>query len=244
MAKLSNQLPNKTYKITGKGRNQNFQSSIIVALLNVVCTKEQHGSNIETDEKVVNFFRFISTYDKKAAEVMSANLGGTSTHCMKTLNACEQEGYILDSKDNGEKVISRMEAAIACRTKSNDAHISFSLAIDAIKVPPVIKVSSGYNAVIGGEFSKHLIDVEMGSWKSMGSHPDIPLSEVVASWPQSNNKSNAFIKIDGASCESSRAWMYIYNFLSGTSNFSGATDCNHNVESQHHQIIGGGGCIM
>eukprot|EP00957_Ditylum_brightwellii_P006955 526496-Ditylum_brightwellii.AAC.1 len=115
MAKLSNQLPNKLFKITGEGsapgmksffenaeelcrRNPKFQSSIIVALLKAACAKEQHGSNAATDEKVV-----ISTYEKKAAEVMSTNLGELSARWMKTLNAHEQEDCILDSRDNGEK---------------------------------------------------------------------------------------------------------------------------------------------
>lgn len=313
MAQLNNQLPNKTYKIAGEGsapgmkslfgnaeelckKNPSFRSSIIVALFKAACAKEQHGSNAATDEKVVNFFRYISTYDKKAAQVMSANLGGPSQRWMATLNAREREDCILDSGDNGERVISRMEAAIARRSKSNGAQVSFSLAIDATKVPTVIEASSGYKAIVGGEFPNHLIDVETKSKEEIqdiidgkskeygtipkateikvtvmtfqGSPPGIPASEVVAARPQSNNESNEFIKsmtlaassaavssgvgsmsftnfaVDGVSCESSHVWTYICDYLSGQSNFSGATDCNHNVKSQRHQVIGGGGSIM
>eukprot|EP00957_Ditylum_brightwellii_P036297 2748802-Ditylum_brightwellii.AAC.1 len=83
------------YKITGKGsapgmksffenteelcrRKPKFQSSIIVAFFKTACNKEQHGSNAAIDEEVVVFFHFISTCNKKAAEVMSANLGWPS----------------------------------------------------------------------------------------------------------------------------------------------------------------------
>ena len=97
------------------------------------------------------------------------------------------------------------------------------------------------------------------------SPPGVPISELVAARPQSNNESNDFIKeieleasasvsrnkqarfsniaVDGVSCESNHVWRMICNFLSCLANHTGTTDTNHNAKSWRYQIITGGGTV-
>ena len=67
--------------------NTKFQSSLIVALFKAAVAKENWGKNAKTEERVTNLFRFINTYDPKAAEVISANLGGPGKRWRRILNA-------------------------------------------------------------------------------------------------------------------------------------------------------------
>eukprot|EP00957_Ditylum_brightwellii_P152853 11634313-Ditylum_brightwellii.AAC.1 len=97
-------------------KNPQFQSSLIVVLFKAAVTKEKIGANAKTEERVVNFFPFIQTYDPNAASVLSANIGGPYKYLMKTLDAHDQKDCILDCGKDGEKVIKRAVAAIECRS--------------------------------------------------------------------------------------------------------------------------------
>ena len=89
--------------------NPKFQSSLIVALFKAAVAKEKWGKNDKTEERVTNFFRFINTYDPKAAEVVSANLGGPGKRWMRILNAREREHTILASGKCNDKVVAIMD---------------------------------------------------------------------------------------------------------------------------------------
>eukprot|EP00957_Ditylum_brightwellii_P013505 1018907-Ditylum_brightwellii.AAC.1 len=93
-------------------KNPTFQSSFIVALFKATVVKEKSGANAKTEERVVDFFQFIQTYNHNADLVLSANIGGPSKCWKKTLDAYKQKGCILDCGKDGEKVIERMVAAI------------------------------------------------------------------------------------------------------------------------------------
>ena len=64
---------------------------------------------------VINFIRFIGTYDKKAAHVVSANIGGPGDWWVKKTNFREQKDCIIDSGEENKKVAQRMEATIKRR---------------------------------------------------------------------------------------------------------------------------------
>ena len=93
MAKVTNQLENKSFKLVGIGsapgmdklfatahdlyhNNPKFRSSLIVGLPKGAVAKAQHGNNAELDGVVTNFYRFIHSYDRKMSSVVAANLGG------------------------------------------------------------------------------------------------------------------------------------------------------------------------
>ena len=174
------------------------------------------------DEKIVNFVRFIRTHDKKAAQVLSANLQGPGERWMQRMDAVDRTECILDAGKDDACITQRMSDAIARRANNGGSTLAFSLAIDATKTPEVLEVGSGFQAVIGGEYPTHLIDIKekskedvrkilMGTSEEFGniktatevkvavmsfqrSPKGIPPFEVVAARPQSNNESNDFVK--------------------------------------------------
>ena len=64
------------------------------------------------DEKVLNFYRFLNMHDKKATEVLSANLGGPSESYLKILNYHEHDDCILDSGKYTTDLAKRIDADI------------------------------------------------------------------------------------------------------------------------------------
>ena len=170
-------------------KNPEFQSSLIVALFKAAVCKEKFGTNAKTEESVVNFYRFIATFDAKAASVVSANLRGPSMRWMKELNARERKECMLACGKNNEKVVERMVAAIE-RRKSMGASGTFSLAIDATKLSPLLETSLAHAAIVGAEHPNELIDAkgltkdqvkEILSGKSKKYGKLEPASEVKAS---------------------------------------------------------------
>ena len=121
--------------------------------------KEKFGKNARTKEIVTNFYRYVNTYNPKAAEVVSANLGGPDRRWMKKLNAQEIEDTILVSGNCNEKVVAIMEADIERQRNPNGTRPTISLAIDATKVSSVLEVSHEHKAIFGGEFPSHIIDI-------------------------------------------------------------------------------------
>ena len=99
-------------------KNPKMANSLVITLLKAAVAKEQFGRSAKYEEKAINFFRFLRTFDPKAAEVVSANLGGPSVRWMKTLDARERDDCILDSGKDGEKVVDRMKAAIERRDQT------------------------------------------------------------------------------------------------------------------------------
>jgi hypothetical protein len=101
---------------------------------------------IET--KIMNFIRFIGTISLKVAEISSANLsGGPSKHWMQKLNAVEKKGCLLDSSAAYMKT--RLSAAVQ-RHKVAGHSMSYSLLIDATKVPSELEISTVYSNIMGG----------------------------------------------------------------------------------------------
>ena len=113
------------------------------------------------DEKVLNFYRFLNTHNKKATEVLSENIGGTSERYLKILNSCERDECILDSGKDTTDLAKRIDAAIERRSKNNGGGtVPFGISIDATKVAKILEVSYGFQAIIGGEYPKHFIDIK------------------------------------------------------------------------------------
>ena len=115
ISKLNENLPNKIYKISRCGvatvmsivlnkakelcsQNINLQSRLVVSLLKAAVAKatSPKGSNSKTDVKVLNFICFIRKYDKKAAQVVSEDIGGTGDQWVRKMNARDQKNCIID----------------------------------------------------------------------------------------------------------------------------------------------------
>mmetsp|Transcript_16974 Transcript_16974/g.27420 ORF Transcript_16974/g.27420 Transcript_16974/m.27420 type:complete len:102 (-) Transcript_16974:238-543(-) len=50
-----------------------FQDSLLVSLMKAAVTTLLHGSNAATEEKVINFYRFLQTYSPNTARIVSRN---------------------------------------------------------------------------------------------------------------------------------------------------------------------------
>eukprot|EP00957_Ditylum_brightwellii_P105917 8078250-Ditylum_brightwellii.AAC.1 len=68
-------------------KNPTFWDSLIVALLKGAVAREKYGVNTRLGEKVTNFYCFVTTYSKTAANIVSANLLGPSSRWLEKLNA-------------------------------------------------------------------------------------------------------------------------------------------------------------
>ena len=176
MSQLSENLPKKTYTLAAQDScpgidvlfknakqlckdNPEFQHSLIVGLFRAAVVKQMNGMNAATEEKVVNFYRFMHTYNPKLSQVVSGNLNGPSDRWIRKLNAADTYECIIETGDYLEKIVGRMEAAINIRKDVFGKQVPFSLAIDATKVPQVLEMSQRYKAVLGGEYPHHLIDI-------------------------------------------------------------------------------------
>ena len=91
------------------------------------------GSNAKTDAIVLNFICLIGTYDKKPAQVVSANIGGPRDRWVRKMNARERKDCIINIGEENKKEAQRMEAAID-RIKIQGGKGTFSLAIEETKV--------------------------------------------------------------------------------------------------------------
>ena len=124
-------------------QNPDFESSLAVAIFRSAVAKGVHGRNAQIEEKCTNFVRVLGTYDKMAAEVLSANIGGPGERWIRRMNAKEREASILKCGENNELVDKRMEKAMALCPGS-----TFTLAIDATKSVEALEVSQGYKAIV------------------------------------------------------------------------------------------------
>ena len=95
--------------------NPDMWSNIVIMMLKGVVAKQLHGKNAQTNEECVNFIRYLHTISPKAAEVVSANIGGISKRWLRELNARDRKDCIIDEGEEGDKVICRMTDAIKSR---------------------------------------------------------------------------------------------------------------------------------
>jgi hypothetical protein len=146
MASICNQLPPQSFKTIGENSapgldkflgdvadcwkaNPDFRSGLQVALVKAAIAKSKSGNKSKMGEKVLNFYRFLNTYDKKATQVLSANLGGPSDRYLKILNASERDSCILcNGKDTTTTDLGkRIDAAIIRRSNNEGDRVTFAI---------------------------------------------------------------------------------------------------------------------
>ena len=126
-------------------KNPEFQSSLVVLVPKAAVVKatSAKGGNAKTDVRILNFIRLIGTYDKRAAQVVSANLGCPGNRWVRKVNARKREDCMIASGNNGEHITERMTQTIE-RRKKDGLPPAFSLAIDATKNTKVLEVSHAH----------------------------------------------------------------------------------------------------
>ena len=55
----------------------------------------------------------MTTYDPRAAQLVSANLGGPGERWVRKVNSRERKEYIIDSGDDEANVVTRMKKQLA-----------------------------------------------------------------------------------------------------------------------------------
>ena len=232
MASFCKRLPPQSFKTMGENSapglnkflgdvaecwksNPDFRSGLQVALVKTAIAKSKSGNKSKIEEKVLNFYRFMNTYNKKATEVLLANVGGPSERYLKSLNAHERDSCILDSGKDTTDLAKRIDAAIERRSNNGGGTVTFGISIAANKVAKSLEVSSGFQAITGSEYLKHFIGIKGMSKDQVTkildgkddimckisqaseikvalltfqiSPPGVPISELVAAWPQFNH---------------------------------------------------------
>ena len=72
--------------------NPKFRTSLVVALLSALVAKIKTGrNNVQMEQRLVNFYRYLTAYSPKAADMCAANLGGPSHRWMQCLNARDRK---------------------------------------------------------------------------------------------------------------------------------------------------------
>jgi len=149
----------------GLENNPNQQSPLVLAYAKSIVHKLITGKkNPRIEPKVMNFICYIDTISPNAAEIVSANLpGGPSKHWMQKLNKRERTAYLLDSSvrdmSDGMKRGIHKHCISGC-------NVSFSLSIDATKVPSELENSTTYAAIMRGAHPNHYISTrDMTSMK-------------------------------------------------------------------------------
>jgi hypothetical protein len=108
--------------------------------------------------RLMDFFCLISNIDRKAAEIVSAQLDGPSVrgmivHKKRTAGFAERKHIVSRDKNDWKQV---MKDYVDKTYKKNE-NFSFSVAIDASKVAKALQIDFRYNAVLGGAVDNHFI---------------------------------------------------------------------------------------
>ena len=150
-------------------KNPNQWSPLVVAYAKPMVKKLiTDKDNLRIEPKIMNFIQYTDTISPKAAENVSANLpGGPSKQWMQLLNKCERKSCLLESNKNDTK--SRMLDAIK-KSQIPGHGVSFSLSIDATKVPSELEISMPHPAIMGGAYPNHYIDTRDLSAEQMDTN--------------------------------------------------------------------------
>ncbi len=172
--------------------NPMFNKSILTAMMHSMVTQMTNPTKSpKMEPRALNFFCYLATVSPQAAEIVGANLGlAPSKRWMQILNARERVACVYECQPSD--MLKHMLNAVNKRLPTNVIGIvSFSIAIDATKVPQVLEISTAFKAIMGGAHPYHLIstiDLDSTSIKHILDCETI-----------FNQADNSTIKIDKAS---------------------------------------------
>lgn len=139
--------------------NPKFRNSVVVSMLKGIIAKSScNKNNIQLEEKMVDFYRYLRTLSPKACQFAAANSGldtkGISDRWLRKLNAKDRGDSVHRSDvDTMHKSIKKM-ITDRCKEKKG---MTFSVAIDATKVPASLNINTARKCIMGGAFPQHVI---------------------------------------------------------------------------------------
>ena len=135
-----------------------FKYSLVAGLLKAVVNRTNGKGNSEMDEKVINFYQFVSTYSPKATMIVLEKLQGHGERWIQKLNAQYRISCILE--DDHNILVIRMKNEIAYRVIYKKTPVTFSLAMYVTNVATLCEVSYNYKAIICGAYPNHKVYID------------------------------------------------------------------------------------
>jgi hypothetical protein len=141
---------------------EKFSMSLLHGLIEAAIAKMSGYANPEFAVKVINFYSVLEASGRKGFNIASANLFGPSLrtiqrHSRRLRGSAEQSpAFLTDRKDH---VKDRLRKFISLTMTDASMKPTFSIAIDATKVPPVLQYSRKYGAIIGECAPKQMVCV-------------------------------------------------------------------------------------
>ena len=138
--------------------HKGFKDELIVCLLEAVISKVEGHSNVALAPMAANFFTALHSTSAKGFDIVSANLWGPSKRAIQVRNAAGRnpEPFICFNETTVAIRLTEIIKQIGCQP----AGLSFSISIDATKVPPVKQLSTAHSAIIGAVAPHHFIVIE------------------------------------------------------------------------------------
>jgi hypothetical protein len=101
------------------------------------------------EPRALNFFHYLATVSPQAAELVGANLGSApSKRWMQKLNARERVACMYECQPS--EMLKHMLNAVNKKLPTGiNGVVSFSIAIDATKVPQLLEISTSFKAIMG-----------------------------------------------------------------------------------------------
>ncbi len=172
--------------------NSMFNKSILTAMMHSMVTQMTNPtSSLKMEPRALNFFCYLATVSPQAAELVGANLGlAPPKRWMQILNARERVTCVYEYQPSD--MLKYMLNAVNKRLPTNvNGIVSFSIAIDATKVPQLLEISTAFKAIMGGADPHHLIStIDLDS---------TTIKHILDCETIFNQADNSTIKIDKAS---------------------------------------------
>jgi len=138
-----------------------FDKSLLFGLLQAFVAKLSGHTNPKYSTKVINFYMTLEAMDRKAFSMVSANLFGP---CLRTLQRSksdkEMQSNFLCRTDAELKEALNSYVSKLVQHKTDKSIPTFSIAIDATKVPKLLSISSMYKAIVGGAAPHHFVKID------------------------------------------------------------------------------------
>ena len=137
--------------------HRGFKDALIVCLLEAVIAKVEGNTNLALAPMAANFFAALHSTSPKGFDIVSANLWGPLKRAIQVWNAKGRnpEPFICFNENSIQSRLGEIMHTIGSDIKNP----TFSISIDATKVPPVKQLSPSYSAIIGGCSPKHFLNI-------------------------------------------------------------------------------------
>ncbi len=136
------------------------KQNLIVAVMDVHLARLSGNTRAGFPTKVLNFFMAIYCLSPKASEMVTANLQGVSKHHIQHVSAKRCGPPVIHLMD--KEIVLAVEKQIKMvhgRSGNKSLRIAMSLGVDATVILQAFQYLASHNAVIGGAYSNHWLEV-------------------------------------------------------------------------------------